>query len=58
MESPAELWNRHLLCAEEGRQFVDVKLLDEVRGKATHDKFTDMQKYLSEMLVGTGVQVG
>ena len=53
--SPAELWARHLIHVEEGRQFVDCKLLDEIIGTSLANKSADMEKIVEEMVAGTGL---
>jgi len=50
------IWNRHLLPAEQNRQFVDCRLLDEICGKPLLNKLRKLEVLVSEMVSGTDIQ--
>lgn len=53
--SAEDLWSRHVIVVEDAREFVNVKLLEQIMGTELKNKYRDLKKVISEMVKGTDI---
>ena len=52
-----QLWNRFSIASDDDRNFVDVKILDEIAGKELAKKYRTVKRLVSELVDGTTMEV-